>query len=400
MKKHAITILSLLSATCLLLPSCEKDDSDFGQYDFSNYSLRSEQGDGDTDTTTLPDTIALSIVWNGTQATVSGDAGDSVTISQGATAGDVVITSTTQRYLQLSVSGTGSDGSLLVYSNRMWGLVLNGITLNNPDGPAINNQCSKALYLTLADGTTNSLTDGTTYAERSYDQKGTLFSEGQIYFQGKGTLNVSGNCKNGIASDDYIVFQDGTVSVSVSETGTNGIKVNDGFTMEGGTLAVDVTAPGARGIRSEARTTFSGGRTTITTSGDCREETDADGVTDYTSCAGIKSDSLFTMTAGELTISSSGDGGKGINCDQNVEFSGGTLDVRTTGTKILAKPKGVKSDTGIILSGGSFTVQVNKSWACDNGSESSVISGMVTISGTPAELTLDDDNNKYVRVVF
>ena len=383
--------------------SCEKDDSDFGDYDFSIYSLRSEQGDDEEEETpTLPDTIALSIVWNGSQATVSGDAGDSITVT--ATGGDITVSSTTQRYLQLTLSGTCTDGSLLVYSSIKWGLVLDGLTLTNPDGPAINNQCGKALYVTVADGTTNALTDGTAYADAPtndagavIDQKGAFFSEGQIYFGGKGTLTVTGNTKNAIASDDYIVIEEDGPTLNLNANGTNGIKVNDGMEIYGGRLNIDVTSDGGRGIRSEARVTIGGGATTITTTGDCLEETLADGSSDYSSAAGIKCDSLFTMTAGELTISSSGDGGKGINSSQNVEFSGGTLNVTTSGTNYIAKPKGVKSDTGIIVSGGSFTVSVSKSWACDNGSDSDDIEDMLTIVGTPATRELA---KKTVNIIF
>lgn len=412
---HSLTTSLLLTIlACSLLPSCEKDDSSFSDYDFSKYSLRSEQGDDD-DTVTLPDTIALAITWNGTQATVSGDPADSVAISYGTTMADIIVTATTQRFLQLTLSGTCTDGSLLVYSDRMWGLTLNGLTLTNADGPAINNQCGRALYVTVADGTTNTLADGTAYADApinttgaAIDQKGTLFSEGQIYFNGKGKLTVNGNCKNAIASDDYIVIgataPDASPSglssgptIVITANGTNGIKVNDGMEIYGGILNIDVNTDGGRGIRSEARMTIGGGETTITTSGDCLEETLADGSTDYSSCAGIKCDSLFTMTAGTLTISSSGDGGKGINCGQNVEFKGGTLNVQTTGSNDFAKPKGVKSDTGIILSGGSFTVTVEKSWACDNGSDSSDIEGMITILGTPTTQELD---KKSVKVIY
>ena len=339
------------------------------------------------------DTLNVSIAYNGTTASVTGDV-SLLNISQKGA--DVTITSTTTKHLQLTVSGTSTDGSLLVYSQTKYGMTLNGLTLTNTDGPAINNQCSKALYLTLADGTTNTLADGTAYAEQTFDQKATFFSEGQIYVGGKGTLTINAGTKNGIASDDYIIVQNGTLNVNVAKTGSNGMKANDGITIEGGTLNIDVKANGARGIRCEARTTISGGETTINTSGDCLLET-VDGVTDTTSCAGIKSDSLFTMTAGKLVITSSGDGGKGINCSENVEFSGGTLSVTTTGTNDIGKPKGVKSDTGIIVSGGSFVVKVSKSWACDNGIETEDASARLTIKGSPTTLNLQ---KRSVTVIY
>ena len=377
--------------------SCENDDTDF-----SAYSIETGDNDDEEEQVVLSDTLAIDITYDGTTTMLKGDLGDSVTVV--ANGADLTVTSVLNRFLLVTLSGTTTDGSLLVYSQKAWGLVLDGVSITNPDGPAINNQCSKWLYVTLAEGTTNSLTDGTAYADAptnaeglAIDQKGTLFSEGQISFSGTGQLTVNGNARNGIASDDYIVVEDGFIDVSVAATGTNGIKANDGFTIEGGMLYIAVLADGARGIRNEARTTISGGNISITTAGDCKIEVLTDGTRDTTSCAGIKCDSLFTMTAGELVINSSGDGGKGINCSENVEFSGGTLVVTTTGNNNVGKPKGVKSDTGIIVSGGSFNVSVKKSWACDNGSDSDDPADMLTVVGEPATRVV---NKRLVSVIY
>jgi hypothetical protein len=370
----------LLCCGAAALTACVNDDTDFSAY-------INEQA-----TTASNDTIR--IAYSGTTATVSGDSHGIVSVSGAdVTVNDPTSTST----MVLVLSGTTTNGSLLVYRSLKYEVVLNGVSITNANGPAINNQCGKAFHLTLANGTVNSLTDGTAYAEQSYDQKGTLFSEGQIYVEGTGTLNVNGNGKNGIASDDYITFRSGTVNVNVAATGSNGVKVNDGFTIEGGTLNIDVSADGARGIRNGARTIIAGGNATITTSGGCSIET-IDGIVDTTSCAGIKSDSLFTMTAGTLTITSTGDGGKGINCSENIELSGGTLTVTTTGDNVLGKPKALKSDTGIIVSGGSLTARVEKSWACDNGTDSDEPEDHITIIGTP--LTPPTLTKKLVKVVF
>jgi hypothetical protein len=103
------------------------------------------------------------------------------------------------------------------------------------------------------------------------------------------------------------------------------------------------------------------------------------------------------MSGGTLTVTSSGDGGKGINSSQNVEVSGGTLTVKTTGSNDDGKPKGIKSDTAIIVSGGSFSVEVKKSWACDNGTDSETPDDHLTIVGTPASKKVE---KKKVTVKF
>ena len=284
MKKYFLAVF-LMALTGGMMTSCGDDDT--SEYD-GYKTVTDDEKENDSDTTVVVrDTLAVNIVWDGTTVQLTGDV-DSVSYTQ--TGGDVVITSNSDRFLELTLSGSTSDGSLLVYSLKKYGIILNGVSITNPDGAAINNQCGKSLFLTLADGTVNTLTDGENYAERTFDQKGTLFSEGQIYFGGTGSLTINGNGKNGIACDDYIVMNGGTIKIDVEDTGSNGIKVNDGFTINDGVLTIDVKADAARGIRCEARTTIAGGTTTITTSGDCETET-VEGVEDASSAAGIKCDS-------------------------------------------------------------------------------------------------------------
>lgn len=369
------TMASAIMAVAVM--SCEKDDTDFSAY------INNTESEDTTTVTPTPSTLSdtVYVAFAGSSATVSGDR-SSVASVNGAHV--VVNDGMSTDNLILMLSGSTTNGSLLVYRALNYEIILNGVSITNPSGPAINNQCHKALYITCAEGTTNTIADGTEYTAQEYDQKGTLFSEGEVYFRGKGRLTVNGNYKNGIATDDYITFlADGpTIDVNVSKTGSNGVKANDGVFIEGGVLTIDVKADGARGIRCESYTTVSGGTTAITTSGDCKVET-VEGVNDTTSCAGIKCDSLFSMTAGELTITSTGDGGKGVNCSENVEISGGTFVAKTSGDNELGKPKAVKSLTAIIVSGGSFTAEVDKSWACDNGTDSEQPSERLTIVGSP-----------------
>ena len=343
----------------------------------------------------IPDTFAIAIAWNGTTATVTGET-DSITVSYGTNPADVTITSVSNRYMELTLSGTTDDGSLLVYSQKAWGLILNDVSITNTDGPAINNQCSKWLYVRL--NGSSSLADGITYARApfnaqgdSIDQKGAFFSEGEMDFSGTGSLSVSANGRNGIACDDSIIVNQGTISVKVASTGSNGIKVNDGMHILDGQIDISVASLGGRGIKNDARMTISGGQTTIKTTGNCRIET-VDGIRDTTTAAGIKCDSLFTMTAGQLTITSSGDGGKGINCDESVLFSGGNLKVTTTGSNKQGKPKGVKGEKGVVLSGGTFESTVNKSKAVDNAGDDEP-----TIVGTPVKEQLE---TRHVYVKF
>lgn len=337
-----------ITVLAIIISACTNDD----QYDMSNFKSD------------------IDIVFNGNTATVTGDSNGFISVD-GA---DVTVNGAknTTANLTITLSGSTSEGSLLVYNLRSYTIVLNGVSITNSNGPAINNQDNKSLYIICADGTTNTLTDGTTYALApinatgdTIDQKATLFSEGQVYFRGNGTLNINANAKNGIASDDYLVFESGSINVNVSATGSNGVKANDGVTIKNGTLNINVKGNGARGIKNDARTTIEGGTINITTSGACLKET-INGITDTTACAGIKSDSLLLISGGTLTITSTGDGGKGINCSQDFEQTGGLLYVTTTGTKTDGKPHAIKADGNILFSGGeAYIASSRKAFNCD-----------------------------------
>ena len=378
----------LLLMAAVTIVACKNDDTDFSSY--TNGSSSSSSTDP------IPEDAikVISITYNGGSVTVSGDDANYVTVN-GA---DVTVTSEIDSLL-LVLSGTTADGSLLVNRQKKYGIKLNGVSINNVDGSAINNQGSKYLYLEIADGTTNTLTDGTTYTEQVYDQKGAFFSEGEVYLYGTGTLNVTGNCRHAIACDDFIVIDD-DVTLKVESPSGTGIKVNDGLWINNGTIDINVTAKAARGIRCDSVVVINGGNTTIATSGGCEQ----DPVTfDYSSAACIKCDYPFTMTGGSLTMTSEGDGGKGINCTRDIIFKGGTLVAETIGDNINGKPKAIKSDTGIIVSGGSFRATVAKSWACDNGYEDGSLSDdelakkRVTVEGSP---TTKNITKESVTIIF
>lgn len=370
---HAISLFVLMGGI-LLMTSCKNDDTDFSAYINGN-------GGGEEPSAAI---ITISIAYNGNTVTVTGDEKNFVT-TNGA---DVTVNSGTNTdSLLLVVSGSTTDGSLVVFREKKYGLRLNGVSITNSDGPAINNQCGKTLCLMVDSGTVNTLADGEAYDETvGYQQKGALFSEGQIILLGQGTLNVTGNSKNAIASDDYIIIDDPVTLTVRTETGS-GIKVNDGLWIHDGTLDIKVTGDGCRGIKCDSMVVITGGQTTVSTSGDCLIET-VDGVRDTTSAACVKCEYQFLMTGGTLTMTSSGDGGKGINCAKDVVLKGGTLSAITTGDNDEGKPKAVKGDGGITVSGGSFTAKVNKSWACDNGTDSEVPSERVTVVGTPVSSSI------------
>lgn len=328
----------------------------------------------------------VTIAYSNGSASVTNNV-DGVTVATDGA--DVTVTSTAKK-VEYVLSGSCSDGSFKIYSDNKLKLTLNGLTLTNPTGAAINVQSKKRIFVNLNDGTTNTLTDGTTYnTVDGEDMKGCFFSEGQLLFSGSGALTVNGNYKHGICSDDYILFRPGN-NIYVATSEGNGIKANDGVAITGGVLNVSVSGTAAKGISSDGYVAVSGGRTTIITTGGGEYDSDEK---DVSACAGIKADSVMTVTGGTLNLKSTGAGGKGINTDMALNISGGTINIITTGSQYVysnsldASPKGMKSDANLTISGGSIKVRTSGG----EGSEGIESKAIMNISGGTIEVSAYDD---------
>ena len=127
----------------------------------------------------------------------------------------VVITSLTTREIDYCLQGVGSDGCFKIYGSRKYNLFLNGLSLANSNGAAINSQCKKRARVFVNEGTVNTLTDAARYNTVSgEDEKGAFFSEGQIIFEGSGRLVINGLCKHALCSDDYLDVRGATIEVA------------------------------------------------------------------------------------------------------------------------------------------------------------------------------------------
>ena len=295
---------------------------------------------------------------NGVEVTVNG--------------GHVTANHASEKKICYVVSGTTTKGSFTVVGDKKYAVKLNGVSITNPDSAALNLLSGKRAYIILADGTTNTLTDGT-----GGSQKGALYCKGKLLFNGSGQLSVTGNTNNGIHSADYIVFRKGN-KVYVKSIANHGIKANDGIFINGGILNVEVSVAASKGINCESHIIVNGGRTTVLTTGNGMYDTEDQ---EAKGAAGIKADSTFTINAGELRLKSTGNGGKGINVDMEANFNGGSVMIVTTGGQFsgsgdTSSPKGIKVDGDLTIPGGKIWVR-----ASGNNGEGIETKGTLTITG-------------------
>lgn len=316
--------------------------------------------------------------------------GGSTSIFVNVSGAHVKVTSATKR-VRFIVSGSTSNGSLKIYSERKYQLQLNGVDITNPHGAAINNQCGKSLYLVVNEGTVNTLRDGDTYEMiEGEDQKATLFSEGQILVSGKGQLNIYSTGKSCMTSDDYIFVRPGT-RLYCNSTSGHGIKAKDFVYIKGGVINMEIAADGAKGINCDSLVYITGGRTTIINSGTTELSLDSLANVVSTGAAGVKTDWNMTMTGGTLNIKCTGDDAKGLNVTEPLLFSGGELNVVLTGKNATMDPKGVKCDTDCTISGGSF-------YSCALQGRAMDVNGTLTV--VPGYTVLNDKNYHLFEVKY
>ena len=324
---------------------------------------------------------AITIVWSSKGASVTGDANGLVSVSGGAVTVDNRTTdSYTAERIVYYLSGSSSNGSFKLYSSKKQALVLEGLSLSNPSGAAINIQSGKRSFIVVSDGTSNSLSDGTSYSNTpsDEDEKAAFFSEGELIFSGGGSLTVTAKGKAGITSDDYVRFMS-SPTVKVSSSAGHAVRGKEKVHVSNGTIEALCSANMKKGFSSDSLVRFDGGITTITVSGSAAYDSEEK---DYDGTAGVKADKLFQMTAGTVTITNSGSGGKGIKVGSSSEqitllpstISGGNLTITTTGAKYTT---GDISSKGIMIG-----------WAVKQGEWAySSWSGDLKISGGKVSVT-------------
>lgn len=243
--------------------------------------------------------------------------------------------------VEYELSGTSQNGYFKIYSEYKWQATLRDVNLTNPQGPAINSQTGKKGTIKSPNGTVNYLADGAQYATSPEDQKACVFGEGQLIFNGKGTLNITSYAKHGICSDDYVSLDNGNINVLAAAS--DAVHAKDSVIVQAGvvTLApssdgidsdgpifirkgengipvlnIITTGDGAKGIKTAKAFNMSNGDVTITQSGKSEVK---DG--DTSRVIGIKAASI-TITGGKVVINNTAQGGKAYSADsvQGEEF--------------------------------------------------------------------------------
>lgn len=219
------------------------------------------------------------------------------------TEGTYVLQGTSQD-LQVHVNASDSDEVRLI---------LNGVDMSHTSSAPLYIENAKETLVTVAKGTINSLSDASEYLQTNEkgEPSATVFSNDDLILNGSGTLNILGNAKNGIQSDDDLVIIDGTYGIQASN---DGIKGKDSVAIQKGTFTINASGDG---IQSS-------------------NDTDVD-------------KGWLYLKEGEYFIESQGDA---IQAERNLQIDGGEYNLVTLNNSDNSSNKGIKASADLMINGG------------------------------------------------
>ena len=279
--------------------------------------------------TSYDESTASKIELSGSSAKVSGDgvtvSDSTVTISK---AGTYVISGQSDG-MQIKIAADKSDDVKLV---------LKGATMTNTDA-AISATSAGHVYLTLAEGTTNSLSDSSSNSDEKANAA--LFSKVDLTINGSGTITVDGKKSNAIKANDRLHITGGTFNITSVGDAFN---VNDELNITGTTMTIDAKEDGVKVDNDDDMTVgnmYLVNNTITVTAGD----------------DGIHASGNLVIDSGTYTVKNSTEGieGKGIT------INGGDINVYSTDDGVNAANKNAQqSDIYFTMTGGNLTVEVGQ----------------------------------------
>lgn len=270
------------------------------------------------------------------------------------------------------ISGTLTDGSIKVNCSEKGTvrLILNGASISSSSTVPVVVEDAKKVLVTLADGTTNSITDKTRQSVDDEDFSAAVYSKTDLVFNGSGTLNVNAGYRNGIKSTDDLKVVSGTFNITSNEDGIIGkdlLGIKDGkFTIKSGSDGMKSTCDTDT---SKGNIVITGGLYTL----DCEDD-------------GVHSSGDILISGGNLTISSGDDG---VHADDTLQVDGGTIDIKKCyegleGVYITLNDGDISivaSDDGINASDGSSSSGMGMGGFGGGQTSSSDSSILLTING-------------------
>lgn len=184
-------------------------------------------------TSTYDAAQATKITLSGNQASIEGQGAQLVGNTLTIAAEGTYIISGESNGIQLKVAANDTAKIQLVF---------NGVNMTHDDA-VVYIESGDKVFITLADGTQNTLVDGATRTDETLDA--TLYSRSDLTLNGTGSLAINGLFKNAIESNDDLKIVSGTYNI---EAVNHGLNANDQLNI--GEATINIIA-GKDGIHAE-----------------------------------------------------------------------------------------------------------------------------------------------------
>ena len=275
------------------------------------------------------------------------DGGTTVTGNGATVSGNTVTITAAGTYL---ISGTLSEGQIKVKVNEAdkVQLVLSGATVTSANSAALHVAKADKVFLTLADGSENTLATSGAYAATDDSAiDGAVFSRSDLTVNGGGSLAVSSAEGNGIVCKDDVVLASGSATVTAAK---HAIQANDSIRIAGGSYTLHAGTDGIHAKNDEDSKLgyiyVAGGSLDITAESDGFDanyvlRVDGGTITVSAGDDGLHAESDLTINGGNITVTKSNEGLEGAR----VTIAGGTQDVAASDDGVNASGDPDDSDS-------------------------------------------------------
>lgn len=270
-------------------------------------------------------------------------------------------------------------------------LVFDGVEIENDTGAAVYVREADKVFITLAEGSENSLTSRGYTAMDGNNIDGVIYAKSDLTINGTGSLAVNAVSGHGIVTKDDLKITGGEIAVTAEKQGLSGrdsvrvgsgsisiISGRDGIHAEndgddrkgfvyisGGTLQI---ASGGDGISAGSVIQVDGGEVDITAGGGSSNRTaalDDDG--DTVSAKGIKAAGELVINQVTLSIDAQDDA---IHSDSDVVINSGEMSLATG-------DDGIHADDTVTVAGG--VIHISDSYEGIEGDNVEISGGVISL---------------------
>ena len=187
-------------------------------------------------------------------------------------------------------------------------LILNNASVTGKSGPAILIKNAEKTSITAADGTENSISDGTSAYAGDYLENAVLEAKDDLTIkggdEGTGILTITANAQPAVVCNNDIKFTGGIINIDSldKENGFDAVKGKKSVTVKGGTVNIDSEGDGLKSSKGSVE--ISGGVLRVKSGKDA-----------------VQAETAITISGGEVFAC----GDRGLRCEGAIDITGGTV---------------------------------------------------------------------------